>query len=189
MNIIVQTSSFHATTGVLFMNGKRYDCTLGRSGVTLDKQEGDGATPIGTFPLRQLIYRADRHSAPETALPVEILTPDTGWCEDPAHADYNTKVVLPHDAAVDRMTRDDNLYDLVIVVGYNDDPVVPGRGSAIFIHLARPEWTPTAGCVGLKLPDLLEILSYCQPDSYISILPPPADAPEEPSDERADPAE
>lgn len=176
MNIIVQTSSFQATTGVLFMNGKRYDCTLGRGGVTLDKQEGDGATPIGTFPLRQLIYRADRLEKPQTALPIEILTPDTGWCEDPAHADYNTKVVLPHDSVVDRMTRDDNLYDLVIVVGYNDDPVTPGRGSAIFIHLARPEWTPTAGCVGLKQEDLLEILQHCQEDTHITILPPPADA-------------
>jgi len=176
MNIIVQTFSFRAATGVLFMNGKRYDCTLGRSGVTLDKQEGDGATPIGTFPLRQLMYRADRHAAPETALPLEVLAPDTGWCEDPAHPDYNTKVILPHDSVVDRMTREDNLYDFVIVVGYNDDPVVPGRGSAIFIHLARPEGTPTAGCVGLKLPDLLDVIGQCRPDSHITILPPPADA-------------
>lgn len=176
MNIIVQTSSWDATTGVLFIGAQRYDCTLGRTGVTLDKTEGDGKTPIGTYPIRQLIYRADRLPAPETALPIEILTPDTGWCEDPGHADYNTKVTLPHPAVCDRMTRDDHLYDLTIVVGYNDAPVVTGKGSAIFIHLAREEWTPTAGCVGLKREDLLEVLKLLTPESHITILPPP-DAP------------
>ncbi len=172
MNIIVQTSKNTPTTGKLFIGGKRYDCTLGRSGVTADKKEGDGATPIGTYPLRQLLYRADRLAAPETGLPLEVLTPDTGWCEDPAHADYNTKITLPHEAGTDRMTRDDHLYDLVAVVGYNDAPVVAGKGSAIFIHLARPDFTPTAGCVGLKLEDLQEVLKLCDSTSHITILPP-----------------
>lgn len=174
MNIIVQTSSWDATTGVLLIGGARYDCTLGRTGVTLDKTEGDGKTPVGTYPLRQLIYRADRMAQPETALPVEILTPDTGWCEDASHADYNKKVVLPHPAVCDRMTRDDHLYDMTVVIGYNDDPVTPGKGSAIFMHLAREEWTPTAGCVGLKHDDLLAVLKHLTPDSHITILPPPA---------------
>lgn len=173
MNIIVQTTSFSATTGLLMIGGRRYDCTLGRGGVTLDKHEGDGATPIGTYPLRQLIYRADRHALPVTALPVEILTPDTGWCEDPAHPDYNKKIILPHDAVCDRMTRDDNLYDMTVVVGYNDAPVVAGKGSAIFMHLARPDFTPTAGCVGLRLEHLIDVLGFCAPDSHITILPPP----------------
>ncbi|MBW7910308.1 MAG: L,D-transpeptidase family protein [Alphaproteobacteria bacterium] len=174
MNIIVQTSSWDATVGVLFIGGARYDCTLGRGGVTLEKAEGDGKTPVGTYPLRQLIYRADRIAQPQTGLPAEILTPDTGWCEDASHADYNTKVTLPHPAVCDRMTRDDHLYDMTVVIGYNDAPVVAGRGSAIFMHLAREEWTPTAGCVGLKQGDLIEVLKHLTPDSHITILPPPA---------------
>lgn len=174
MNIIVQTTSFSATTGILMIGGKRYDCTLGRSGVTIDKVEGDGKTPIGTYPLRKLIYRADRHDVPITGLPIETLNDDTGWCEDVAHGDYNTQVILPHPSTVDRMTRDDALYDFVIVVGYNDAPVTAGRGSAIFIHLARPEWTPTAGCVGLKLSDMKDVLQQLDLDSHITILPPPA---------------
>lgn len=174
MNIIVQTTSFSSTTAKLMAGGKSYDCTLGRSGVTLDKHEGDGATPIGTYPLRKVLYRADRLPLPVTSLPVEPLLPETGWCEDPAHQDYNQQVVLPHDSVVDRMTRDDALYDVVIVVGYNDSPVVAGRGSAIFIHLARPEWTPTAGCVGLKPDDIREILQLLDLESHITILPPPA---------------
>jgi L,D-peptidoglycan transpeptidase YkuD (ErfK/YbiS/YcfS/YnhG family) len=172
MNIIVQTSSFESTTGVLIAGTKRFDCTLGRAGVTIDKKEGDGKTPIGTYPLRQLIYRADRAARPETQLPIETLTMDTGWCEDPADPDYNRKVKLPHAGAVDKMTRDDHLYDLCVVIGYNDDPVIAGRGSAIFMHLAREDGTPTAGCVGLKKEDLLEVLKSCGPDTYITILPP-----------------
>ncbi|MDE1151279.1 MAG: L,D-transpeptidase family protein [Micavibrio sp.] len=176
MNIIVQTQSFAATTAVLIVGNNRFDCTLGRGGVTLEKAEGDGATPIGTYPLRQLIYRADRMDAPpETGLPCEVLTPDTGWCEDPADPAYNTKVVLPHTGGVDRMTRDDALYDMVVVIGYNDDPVEAGRGSAIFMHLARPDFTPTAGCVGLKPDDLRKVLKLLDTSSHITILPPRAE--------------
>jgi L,D-peptidoglycan transpeptidase YkuD (ErfK/YbiS/YcfS/YnhG family) len=173
MNIIVQTISFESTTGYLMIGGRRFDCALGRAGVTLDKTEGDGKTPIGIYPFRQLIYRADRVEKPDTGLPLEILNPDTGWCEDPTHADYNRKVVLPHPALCDTMTRDDHLYDLTAVIGYNDDPAVAGRGSAIFMHLARDDFTPTAGCVGLKKQDLLDVLKMLDSDSHITILPPP----------------
>ena len=173
---MVETSSDTATTGTLIMDGIRYTCTLGRSGVIApeNKIEGDGKTPLGTYPLRQLIYRADRLKKPETKLPVEILTPDTGWCEDPSHDDYNTKVTLPHGAQhVDTMTRDDYLYDLCVPLGYNDDPVVKGKGSAIFMHLAREEGTPTQGCVGLAKNDLLTVLKKCDAATRITILPPP----------------
>lgn len=174
MNLTVKTTSWTATTGTLEVNGKTYPCTLGRSGVCepSEKKEGDGKTPLGTYPLRQLIYRADRNAKPATDLSVEILTPETGWCEDPAHADYNKKITLPHASVNDRMTREDSLYDYVVVIGYNDDPVVPGKGSAIFMHLARPEFTPTQGCVGLRPEDLLEVLKCCSPSSKIVITPP-----------------
>ena len=173
MNIVVQTLSPTATTGILIIGARRFDCTLGRTGVAIEKKEGDGKTPVGTYPLRYLLYRADRLEKPETGLPSEILAADTGWCEDPAHADYNKQVKLPHDSVVDRMTRDDNLYDLTVVIGYNDGPVTAGKGSAIFMHLARPDWTPTAGCVGLKKEDLLEVLKLCDSSSLITVLPPP----------------
>lgn len=173
MNIIVQTKSFEATTGLLIAGGKSYECTLGRGGVGIDKVEGDGKTPIGTYPLRYLLYRADRMEKPHTGLPVEILTPETGWCEDPSHADYNTRITLPHPSVHDHMTREDNLYDLTVIIGYNDDPPEAGRGSAIFMHLARPDFTPTAGCVGLRLDDLLEVLRGCDSSSHITVLPPP----------------
>lgn len=174
-DIIVETTSRTATTGRVKIAGHVFDCTLGRGGVIAmaDKVEGDGCTPLGTYPLRQLIWRADRAARPETGLPVEELTPDTGWCEDPADTDYNKKVKLPHAGAVDSMTRDDHLYDYVIVVGYNDAPAVPGKGSAIFIHLAREAFTPTAGCVGLKRADMLTLLKLCDSNSRLTVLPPP----------------
>lgn len=173
MNIIVQTKSETASTGILIAGANRFDCTLGRTGVTIDKKEGDGKTPVGTYPLRYVLYRADRLEKPETELPCEVLTPDTGWCEDPGHADYNQRVTLPHNSVVDRMTRDDALYDICVVIGYNDAPVAAGKGSAIFMHLARPDFTPTAGCVGLKLDDLRTVLRLCDSSSLITILPPP----------------
>lgn len=179
MKIIVETTSMAATTGTLKAGAHVFSCTLGRAGViaAADKREGDGKTPLGTFPLRGLLYRADRVPQPETGLAAEILTPDTGWCEDPAHPDYNKKITLPHPSVHDRMTREDHLYDYTVVLGYNDAPVAPGRGSAIFLHLARPDFTPTAGCVGLKKEDLLAVLKLCDAATQITILPPPDSRP------------
>ncbi len=173
MDITVETSAWTATTGILRIGDLQCPCTLGRNGVTKDKIEGDGKTPLGRFPLRQLLFRADRLPPPRTGLPTEILTPETGWCEDPTHPDYNRRVLLPHSSVHDCMTRDDALYDLVIVIGFNDAPPVPGKGSAIFIHLARPEFTPTAGCIGLTQDNLLAVLELCTPDTTIVISPPP----------------
>ena len=173
MDIIVKTSSFESTTGLLIAGTQSFRCTLGHSGVTIDKKEGDGKTPVGSYPLRYVLYRADRIEKPVTGLPVKPLLPSTGWCEDPAHADYNQEITLPHASTHDAMTREDALYDVVVVIGYNDAPVVPFRGSAIFMHLSRPDFSPTAGCVGLPLGDLRYVLSVCDETTHITILPPP----------------
>ncbi|MFH1157916.1 MAG: L,D-transpeptidase family protein [Pseudomonadota bacterium] len=174
MNIIVKTTSMTATTGTLEIGGQSSECTLGRTGVASaqDKKEGDGKTPFGDYPLRQVFYNAPRVAKPETGLPVEILTPETGWCDDPKHADYNKQIKLPHPASHESMMREDHLYDYVAVIGYNDDPIVAGKGSAIFMHLARPDFSPTAGCIGLRLEDLRAVLKLCDRSSRIKILPP-----------------
>ncbi len=178
MDLIVQTSDENATRGVLICGTQRFECALGRTGVTTDKHEGDGKTPIGTYALREVFYRADRLPRPETAIPVRELTPTTGWSEDPARDDYNTEITVPATgdapAGVDRMTRDDHVYDITVIIGYNDDPPVKGRGSAIFMHVARPGYTPTAGCVALSESDLRSVLKHVTPESKIIILPPPS---------------
>jgi L,D-peptidoglycan transpeptidase YkuD (ErfK/YbiS/YcfS/YnhG family) len=156
--------------GWLDWNGARLRCALGKGGVRADKREGDGATPVGVYPLRRVLYRADRIDAPQTALPVSPIGQADGWCDDPAHADYNRQVALPHPANHETLWREDGLYDLVIVIGHNDDPPVPGLGSAIFIHVARPAYAPTEGCVALTLDQLCAIVESAAPGDEIEIL-------------------
>lgn len=136
-----------------------FRCALGRSGIRVDKREGDGATPAGVFPLREVLYRADRIARPATALPVRPLEPHDGWCDAPTDARYNKLVRLPYPASAEQLWRADRVYDLIVVVGYNDAPVVPGKGSAIFLHVARPNYAPTAGCVAFARSHLLRILA------------------------------
>ena len=155
--------------GVLAWSGNRVRCAVGHGGVRVDKREGDGATPVGSFHLRRLLYRPDRLSAPETGLPCEPINEDDGWCDDPLSPDYNRPIKLPYPASHERMWRDDHVYDLVVVLGHNDDPPVAGAGSAIFLHLARPDYTPTEGCVALARSDLLELLKECGLDSVLCV--------------------
>ena len=144
-------------------------CAIGRGGYTRSKQEGDGATPVGTWPVREGFYRADRIAPPETALPMRPIGRDDGWCDDPGDPRYNRPVTLPFAASHETLWREDHLYDLVIVLGYNDDPPVPGRGSAIFMHVARPDYGPTEGCVALAPPDLIAVVRCLDTDSRIEI--------------------
>lgn len=145
-------------------------CALGRGGVRPDKREGDGATPVGVFPLRRVLYRADRLPAPRTGLPVAAIDPADGWCDDPEDPAYNRPVRLPHPARHEALWRDDPVYDLILVIGHNDDPVVPGAGSAVFVHLAREDWRPTEGCVALACPNLLALLRDAAPGDRLIVL-------------------
>jgi len=137
-------------------------CALGRGGARRDKHEDDGATPVGTWPLRRVWYRADRLATPpHTALPSRAIREIDAWCDDVASPDYNRHIELPHAARHERLWRDDAVYDVIVELGYNDDPPIPPRGSAIFLHVARPGYTPTDGCVALALEDLLALLRAC----------------------------
>lgn len=149
-----------SSNGELCFKDKKYHCALGQAGLTLNKQEGDGATPTGLFDLRRVFYRPDRFVAPpQTVLPISPLKPTDGWSDDPTKTDYNTLVNLPYDGHHESLWREDEIYDLIVVIGYNDNPVIAGAGSAIFLHLARPDYSPTKGCVALSRPDLLTLLA------------------------------
>jgi L,D-peptidoglycan transpeptidase YkuD (ErfK/YbiS/YcfS/YnhG family) len=145
--------------GLLAFRGERLRCAIGRGGARADKREGDGATPLGLLPLRRVLYRADRLARPRAAVPVEPLAPDEGWCDDPAHRDYNRRIRLPHAARHEALWREDPLYDVIGVLGWNDAPPLRGRGSAIFLHLARDDLAPTEGCIALPLRALLAVLA------------------------------
>ena len=157
--------------GWLYGGKRRFRCALGRGGVRVDKREGDGATPAGLYPLRRLLYRADRLVRPHSNLPIAKIQATDGWCDDPRDAAYNRAVSLPHAASAETMWRADGLFDLVLLTGHNDDPVVPGGGSAIFIHVASPDYGPTEGCVALSRPDLLALLPHLAVGSDIQIDP------------------
>ncbi|PHR63112.1 MAG: hypothetical protein COA47_00425 [Robiginitomaculum sp.] len=138
------------------------------------KREGDGTTPIGTYTLRRVLFRADRLKAPQTDLPCRALEPHDGWCDEPKDAAYNRPVVRPYPASNEQLTREDLLYDLLVVLGHNDQPPVPGLGSAVFLHVARANWAPTRGCVAISELDLRALLRGATPGSQLEILPEPA---------------
>lgn len=157
--------------GWLTYPGRRVRCALGRGGVRVEKREGDGATPTGCFALRRVLYRPERGAAPETVLPVSAIAPDDGWCDDPADPRYNRPVTLPYPASAERLWREDRLYDLLVVLGHNDDPPEPGAGSAIFLHVARPDYGPTEGCVALAPDDLRALLKACSGADRLCVDP------------------
>jgi L,D-peptidoglycan transpeptidase YkuD (ErfK/YbiS/YcfS/YnhG family) len=165
--LIVTADPSSPQRGILRQGTRTFDCVLGRSGIHGAKREGDGATPTGAFPLRRILYRADRLRALKTRLPYVAIAQGDGWCDAPEDARYNQPVKLPYPASTESMWRDDGLYDVVVVLGHNDDPVVAYAGSAIFMHVASHE--PTAGCVALAREDLLAILEYAGPDTWIEI--------------------
>ena len=144
---------------------------IGRAGVTAAKKEGDGATPAGIYPLLSGFYRADRLAPPHSGLPMRALSPGDAWADDPADPDYNRLTTLPHPAHAEPMWLKDAVYDLLVVIGYNMDPVVPGAGSAIFLHIARPDFSPTAGCIAVERDVLIGLVPLLGPGSTIAIRP------------------
>ena len=159
--------------GVLSGPNMSVRCTFGRGGVVTPaaKREGDGATPAGPLPFRAAFHRPDREPPPETALPCVALAPDDLWCDDPGHPAYNTHVKSPFPARAETLWREDRLYDLIIVLGWNDDPVIAGAGSAIFLHLARPDWAPTEGCIAIDRAAMLRILSAARRGDGVVVVP------------------
>jgi L,D-peptidoglycan transpeptidase YkuD (ErfK/YbiS/YcfS/YnhG family) len=163
---------FTATAdGTLDIAGRQVRCALGPAGVIAGdaKREGDGASPAGVWPLRRVLYRADRGPKPETALPTAEIAPDDGWCDAPDDPAYNRPVRLPYPASAEAMWREDGIYDVVVVLGHNDDPPAAGLGSCIFLHLNRPGYPPTQGCVAIARDDLEDLLRRARPGDALEI--------------------
>jgi L,D-peptidoglycan transpeptidase YkuD (ErfK/YbiS/YcfS/YnhG family) len=142
---------------------------IGREGIRANKKEGDGATPAGTYPLIFGLYRQDRIKPRPSLLPMRSLGPHDAWVDDPTDARYNSLVTLPYPARTERMWRNDEIYDLLIVIGYNMEPVIPGAGSAIFLHIARPNFSATEGCIAVDRTVLVSLVPLLGPGSTITI--------------------
>ena len=154
-------SRARGTRGVLRLGPLALPCALGRSGIRAVKREGDGATPVGRFPIIRAMVRCDRSlRAVPLALPARRIRREDGWCDDPLAPAYNRPIRLPHPARCERMWRDDRLYDAVIVLDYNMTRRARWRGSAVFWHVARPDLEPTEGCIALLPRDMARVLPY-----------------------------
>ena len=165
----IETEKLEYRDGRLYWSRGSAAAAVGRAGVKADKHEGDGATPAGTYSLIAILYRPDRVAPPLSRLPVKPLAPTDGWVDDPRDANYNRPVSLPYPASAEQMWREDDLYDALVVIGYNMEPVVSGAGSAIFLHIATPDFGPTAGCIAVKKKILLGLLPLLGPGSKIAI--------------------
>lgn len=168
--IRVFRSPLDRTKGRLIGPGLDLPCALGRSGTGRAKREGDGRTPVGRYRVLAALYRPDRMARPATGLPLGQIRPDLGWSDDPGDRRYNRPIPLPTTCGHERMWRDDALYDLVLDLSYNRGPIVPGRGSAIFVHSARPGFRPTEGCVAVERSRIRQLAERIGPRTVFAIV-------------------
>jgi L,D-peptidoglycan transpeptidase YkuD (ErfK/YbiS/YcfS/YnhG family) len=168
--ITVRALSPAHSRGRLGYGGIEIACALGPGGIRRDKREGDGASPAGLYRLRCAYYRADRIVRPRTGLSLRPLRPDDGWCDDVGSARYNRAVRHPFAGSAEQLWRSDGLYDVLVVLGYNDGPIRRARGSAIFLHAAAAGYGPTAGCVAVARGDLVRLLAHAGPHTRILIV-------------------
>jgi len=168
--ITVARAPFDHARGILRYRGKSHPVALGRSGIKVNKFEGDGATPRGSFRPLRLWWRADRMPRPKTSLPLRRIAKNDAWCEDPLDRRYNRPFQLAGGANGDRLWRDDRLYDLIVEIDHNTKPRIAKRGSAVFIHLAREGLQPTAGCIAMPIKELRRLVASLDKDSVIRIV-------------------
>ena len=143
----------------LTFKDSKFQCSIGRSGFSQNKREGDGFTPVGTFYSENIYYRADKIKNFDTKINTIKIHELDGWCDDPSQKEYKQLIQFPYNFSAEKLYREDSLYNVVCVLSYNTNPVRPGIGSAIFMHIANDEYKPTEGCVALKQEDLIYLLS------------------------------
>ena len=158
-----------AARGVLQLGERHVPCAIGKAGVRALKREGDGASPLGSWSIDEVFYRADRIVRPRSRLVIQPMQPNDAWCDVVGDRNYNRRVRLPYPTLDERLWRDDHLYDVCVILGHNRRPRVQGAGSAIFLHLAREGYAPTAGCIALNLRDMFLLLAVAAPGDRLSI--------------------
>lgn len=173
----IRAISACATRGVLTCGPITVPCALGRSGRNFLKREGDGGSPVGFWFLRRIYYRNDRLIRPLSKIPASPIRGGWGWCETAGDRNYNRRVDLPYATAHEDLKRSDHLYDIVVETSHNQRPRIQGRGSAIFFHLARENFAPTAGCIAVTLKDMQKVLRCCSARTRLVIWPPNGAAP------------
>ncbi len=153
----------------LYLNELRFPCAIGKNGITRNKKEGDGCTPSGEYKFKKIYYRADKLGSLNFLINSVKISPNDGWCDEPKSEFYNQFIQFPFSQSAEKLYRDDELYDIVCVIDYNINPIKPGKGSAIFLHVAKPDYIGTQGCVALSKNDLLKIAPQISKNTIIDI--------------------
>lgn len=167
--LIIRPKTNNISKGMVYSNSKNFQCSLGWAGINRIKKEGDGKTPAGNFSLKQIYYREDRIPKPLSKIPTKSIEKDYGWCDQPSDPAYNQLVRLPYRGRAECLWRKDEIYDLIVVINHNTNPVIARAGSAIFIHIETLNFKHTNGCIGMKLKDLIYLLKRCNPSTKIDI--------------------
>ena len=154
----------------LTFNNYRIKCAIGKRGIGKKKKEGDLITPVGLFKIRFLLYRKDRNKKLTTNLKKYVIMKNMGWCDDPKTKKYNKLIKTPFKYSYEKLHKKENIYDLILVLNYNMNPIKKNKGSAIFIHIAKNNYSNTAGCIAVKKKQLLKILRDIKSDTKVKIV-------------------
>ena len=160
-----------AKNGFLINQNQKFKCSIGYNGLIKNKSEGDGCTPIGTFEINKILYRPDKINNNKFKIESEIIDHNDGWCDDVDSDLYNQKIRFPFKKSAEQLYRNDDLYDIICIINYNLNPIIRGRGSAIFLHVARDDYAPTQGCIAVRKDELLQIALNLERDTTILIDP------------------
>ncbi|TPE63769.1 hypothetical protein FJQ54_02650 [Sandaracinobacter neustonicus] len=171
MQSAIKTVEVDTSARTLRAGWREFRIAIGKGGAkpAAEKREGDGATPLGRWQVEGLLVRPDRMPAPQTTLPWRWLRPWDGWCDDSADPAYNSPVSHPYPASAERLWRDDHAYDLIVILSHNRHPVIAGAGSAVFWHVAQPDWRPTEGCIAMEAGELQSLLPLLSPQTALDI--------------------
>ena len=154
----------------LTYNKLKVKCAIGKKGIGYKKKEGDLITPIGQFKIKYILYRKDRVKI-ISKLKKKVIKKDMGWCDDPKSNQYNKLVKLPFNYNHEKLFRKANLYDIILILNYNMNPVKKNKGSAIFIHVAKNNFKKTEGCVAIKKIDLIKLIKEISTNTKVKISP------------------
>ena len=154
----------------LTYNNYKVKCALGKRGIGNKRREGDFITPKGNFKIKYILYRKDRIKRIQSKIKKIIIKKDLGWCDDPLYKDYNKLIKIPSEYNYEKLYKKDNVYDIILVLNYNMNPVVKNKGSAIFIHVTKRNYKKTEGCVALKKKHLLKIIKELKKNTQVKIV-------------------
>jgi L,D-peptidoglycan transpeptidase YkuD (ErfK/YbiS/YcfS/YnhG family) len=157
-------------TGYLKYKNFKFRCALGKEGIKKKVNEGDNVTPKGILRIIKIYYRADKINKIITSIKKIKIKKNMGWCDDPISKHYNKQIILPSKFNHEKLYRNDNLYDLILVLNYNTNPIIKNKGSAIFIHVAKKKYQPTKGCIALNKKDLIQLISIIKKNTKIKLI-------------------